>query len=173
MFFAVSLVVVFVSWFVTERTLSIHSIDTRRREAFYWAAVMTTFALGTAVGDLTAVTLHLGYFSSGVMFAILIAVPAVAYGWLGLNAVVAFWIAYVLTRPLGASVADWLGVSKARGGLGLGAGHVSLAAAVLIVGFVAHLTSVGRRAERTTRDRVHRRGMRSPFTAGEALQPDR
>jgi uncharacterized membrane-anchored protein len=82
---------------------------------------------------------------------------AVAYGWLGLNAVVAFWIAYVLTRPLGASFADWLGVSKARGALNLGADHVSLAAAVLIVGLVVHLTSSGRRAERATRNRVHRR----------------
>jgi uncharacterized membrane-anchored protein len=175
MLFAVALTVVFVSWFVTERTLSIHSIDTWRREAFYWAAVMATFALGTAVGDLTAVTLHLGYFSSGVMFAVLIAVPAVAYGWLGLNAVVAFWIAYVLTRPLGASFADWLGVSKTRGGLDLGAGHVSLAAAVLIVGFVVYLTKAGRRAERATRNRVYRRGLgtRSPSTANEALQPDR
>jgi uncharacterized membrane-anchored protein len=127
-FFAVALAAVFAVWFATERTLSIHSIDSWRREAFYWAAVVTTFALGTAAGDVTAVTLHLGYFASGVMFAVLITVPAVAYGWLGVNAVVAFWIAYVLTRPLGASFADWIGVSHVRGGLDVGAGRVSMIA---------------------------------------------
>lgn len=138
--FAVVLAVVFGSWFVTERTLSIHSINTRRREAFYWAAVMTTFALGTAVGDMTAITLHLGYFSSGVMFAVVIAIPAIAHWRLHLNAIFAFWFAYVVTRPLGASFADWMGVSHARGGLALGPGPVSLALATLIVVFVAYAT---------------------------------
>ena len=139
-FFAVSLAVVFALWYSTEKTLSIHSIYTTRREIFYWAAVMATFALGTAAGDMTAVTLHLGYFASGVMFAVVVAVPAVAHRWFGLNAILAFWFAYVATRPLGASFADWMGVSHARGGLDLGAGPVSLALAILIAGLVVYMT---------------------------------
>src|SRR3954452_18287683 len=105
-FYAVVLAVVFRVWFVSEGTLSIHSITTPRRELFYWAAVLATFALGTAAGDLTATTLHLGYLASGVLFAFVIAVPAVAHPKFGLNAVFAFWFAYVTTRPLGASFAD-------------------------------------------------------------------
>jgi uncharacterized membrane-anchored protein len=139
-FFAVALAVIFAAWYVSERTLSIHSIRTRRREVFYWAAVMATFALGTAAGDMTAVTWHLGYLSSGVMFAVVIAVPALANWRFGMNAILAFWFAYVATRPLGASFADWMGVSHARGGLDLGAGPVSLALAMLIVGFVIYLS---------------------------------
>lgn len=139
-FFAMALAAIFVLWHRMEKTLSIHSIYTRRREVFYWAAVMATFALGTAVGDLTAVTLHLGYLSSGILFAVVFAVPAVAYWRFGLNAIFAFWFAYIVTRPLGASFADWMGVSHARGGLAWGAGPVSLALAGLIVAFVIYLT---------------------------------
>jgi uncharacterized membrane-anchored protein len=139
-FFAVCLAVVFALWYASEKTLSIHSIYTTRREVFYWAAVMATFALGTAAGDMTAVTLHLGYLASGLMFAVVVAVPAVAHRGFGLNAILAFWFAYVATRPLGASFADWMGVSTARGGLDLGAGPVSLALAILIVGFVFYMT---------------------------------
>lgn len=106
-FFALALIAVFVTWYTSEKTLSIHSINTRRREFFYWATVLTTFALGTAAGDMTATTLGLGYFSSGLLFAGLIALPGLAYWLLGLNEIIAFWIAYVLTRPLGASFADW------------------------------------------------------------------
>ena len=102
-FFAVVLAVVFVAWYLTEKTLSIHSIRTPRREAFYWATVLATFALGTALGDMTATTLHLGYLASGIMFTVIFFIPAVGYRWLGLNAIVAFWFAYVVTRPLGAS----------------------------------------------------------------------
>ncbi len=138
-FFAACLAVVFAAWYFTERTLSIHSITTRRREVFYWATVLATFALGTAVGDLTATTLHLGYLTSGLMFTALICLPALAYWKLGLNSVVAFWIAYVLTRPLGASYADWLGVPHHYGGVGLGRGLVALILGVVIVGFVAFL----------------------------------
>lgn len=141
--FAVTLAAVFVVWHRAERTLSIHSIDTSRREIFYWAAVMATFALGTAAGDMTAVTLHLGYLSSGVMFAALIAIPAVGYRWLGMNGVFAFWFAYVLTRPLGASFADWMSVSHARGGLAFGPGPVSLVLALAIVGLVANMKQPG------------------------------
>lgn len=139
-FFVVALAAVLVVWYACERTLSIHSIVTWRREIFYWATVMTTFALGTAAGDMTAVTLNLGYFSSGVMFAVLIAIPALAYSWFALNGILAFWCAYIVTRPLGASFADWMGVSHARGGLALGTGRVSLALAVIIVALVGHLS---------------------------------
>jgi uncharacterized membrane-anchored protein len=142
-FFAVVLAAVFIAWNASEKTLSIHSIDTRRRELFYWATVMATFALGTAVGDLTATTLHLGYLVSGVIFAVLISVPALSYRLLGLNGVVAFWSAYVVTRPLGASFADWMGKSHRVGGLGLGDGLVSLGLTVLIVGLVGYMTVTG------------------------------
>jgi uncharacterized membrane-anchored protein len=116
-FFSVVLAVVLVAWYKVEGTLSIHSIHTRSRELFYWATVLTTFALGTAAGDLTAVNLHLGYWASGVLFAVLIAIPAVAHWRFGMNPIAAFWFAYIITRPLGASFADWMAVSHARGGL--------------------------------------------------------
>jgi len=139
-FYAVALAAVFATWYASERTLSIHSIRTPRRELFYWAAVLATFALGTAVGDLTAVTFGLGYLASAVLFAAAIMVPAIGYWRFGLNAILAFWSAYVLTRPLGASIADWLAVSRARGGLDLGTGPVSLALAALIALFVVYLS---------------------------------
>jgi uncharacterized membrane-anchored protein len=143
-FYAIVLAVVFRTWYVSEGTLSIHSIYTPRRETFYWAAVLATFALGTAAGDLTATTFGLGYFGSGLMFAAVIAVPAIGYRRFGMNSILAFWFAYVITRPLGASFADWLAVSPERGGLGLGTGPVSLVLAALIAAFVAYL-SVSRR----------------------------
>src|SRR5882757_6213207 len=124
-FYAVVLAAVFRAWYLSERTLSIHSITTERREVFYWAAVLATFALGTAAGDLTAVTFGLGFFGSGLMFAAIIAVPAIGYWRFGMNSILAFWFAYVVTRPLGASFADWLAVSSARGGLAIGTGLVS------------------------------------------------
>jgi len=140
-FYAIVLTAVFLTWQRSELTLSIHSILTRRRELFYWAAVLATFALGTAAGDMTARTLGLGYLGSGIMFAALIAVPAVAYWRFGMNAILAFWFAYIVTRPLGASFADWMAVPHSRGGLGFGYGPVSLVLAVLIAGFVAYLAS--------------------------------
>jgi len=138
-FYAASTVVIFALWFWSERTLSVHSIFTRRREAFYWAAVLATFAMGTAVGDMTAVTFQLGFFASGILFAVLIALPGLAYRFVRLNEIVAFWIAYIITRPLGASFADWLAVPANVGGLNLGKGVVSIALWVLIFGFVAFL----------------------------------
>jgi uncharacterized membrane-anchored protein len=131
-FYAVVLASIFFTWHRVEGTLSIHSIYTRRRELFYWATVLATFALGTAAGDMTATTLHLGFFGSIWLFAALIAIPAIGYRWFGMNEVLAFWIAYVLTRPLGASVADWFAVSSHRGGLGIGTGGVSLILAVSV-----------------------------------------
>ena len=138
-FFAVCLAVIFAAWYAAERTLSIHSITTPRRELFYWATVIATFALGTALGDLTATTLGLGYLASGILFTVVIAIPAVAYWKLRMNAILAFWFAYVVTRPLGASYADWLGVPPAHGGVGLGRGLVALILTVFIVGFVGYL----------------------------------
>jgi uncharacterized membrane-anchored protein len=134
------LVTVFVTWQRTEKTLSIHSIDTPRREAFYWAAVVATFALGTALGDLTAVTFHLGYGFSTVLFAGIIAVPAIGFWRFRWNAIFSFWFAYVITRPLGASFADWVGKPAILGGLGWGAGWVSLVLTAVIVVLVAFLT---------------------------------
>jgi len=145
-FFVVALAVVFATWYASERTLSIHSISTRRRELFYWATVLTTFALGTAAGDMTAATMHLGYFSSGILFAVVIAVPAIARWGLRLNAVAAFWFAYILTRPLGASFADWVGVPPSRRGLGYGTGQVTLVLAAGIVALVWILTTSDRKA---------------------------
>jgi uncharacterized membrane-anchored protein len=138
-FFAVVLTLVFASWYASEKTLSIHSIDNPRREVFYWTTVMTTFALGTAAGDMTASTLGLGYFLSGVVFAALIAVPAVAWYRFGLNPIVTFWFAYILTRPLGASFSDWMGKPPSWSGLGWGTGPVSVGLAILIIGFVGFL----------------------------------
>jgi uncharacterized membrane-anchored protein len=136
--YAGSVAVIFVLWYLSERTLSVHSIHSRRRELFYWAAVLATFAMGTAVGDMTAVSFHLGFFASGILFAVLIAIPAIAYRF-GLNEIVAFWWAYIITRPLGASFADWLAVPPSQGGLDLGKGAVSIASWMLIAGFVAYL----------------------------------
>lgn len=140
-FFVVALTAVFALWYASEKTLSIHSIFTVRREMFYWATVLTTFALGTAAGDMTAVTLHLGYFSSGVMFGVLIAVPALAYWLFRLNPILAFWSAYIVTRPLGASFSDWMAVTHKRGGLAWGDGPVSIVLAVVIVGLVGYLAA--------------------------------
>ncbi|MFE2287433.1 hypothetical protein ACFXDJ_25090 [Streptomyces sp. NPDC059443] len=137
--FTLALAAVLALWYASERTLSIHSIHTTRREVFYWATVLTTFALGTAVGDLTAGTLKLGYLPSGFLFAALIVLPVLGRRLLGLNAVAAFWAAYILTRPLGASFADWMGVPTARGGLGWGTGPVSLALLVPIAALVGYL----------------------------------
>jgi uncharacterized membrane-anchored protein len=137
--FATALALVFAAWYAVERDLSIHTIFSGRRELFYWATVMATFALGTAAGDLTASTLGLGYLGSAVVFAALFALPGLLYWRFHLNPIVAFWFAYVITRPLGATVADWLG-KPSLGGLGLGDGPVAAVLGVLIVVCVAYLT---------------------------------
>lgn len=138
-FFAVSLAVIFIVWYKAEKTLSIHSINTRRRELFYWATVMATFALGTALGDMTAATLNLGYLLSGILFAVVFVIPGIGYRKFRWNGIFSFWFAYVITRPLGASFADWFG-KPILGGLGLGDEIVSVILTVLIVVFVAYLT---------------------------------
>lgn len=139
-FFVVALTLIFIIWYVSEKTLSIHSVYTRRRELFYWATVLGTFALGTAAGDMTASTMHLGYFTSGVVFAILLAIPAIGSWLFGLNKIFAFWFAYIMTRPVGASFSDWIGAPQSSGGLGLGKGTVSLVLTIFIIILVGYLT---------------------------------
>ena len=138
-FYAIVLAVIFVLWYRSEGTLSIHSIRTPRREAFYWATVLATFALGTATGDLTARTLNLGYLASGIWFSLAFAAVAVAHWKFGLNPILAFWIAYVLTRPVGASFADYVAFPHAVGGLGVGHAQVALVLTFFIVCLVAYL----------------------------------
>jgi uncharacterized membrane-anchored protein len=137
--FAAVVGAVFFFWQRSEGTLSIHSITTRRREGYYWAAVLATFALGTAAGDLTAMSLNFGFLGSAALFGVLIAIPALAW-WRGkLNPIAAFWTAYVITRPLGASLADWLSKPHSATGLGLGDGTVSALALVVFVLLVAYV----------------------------------
>jgi uncharacterized membrane-anchored protein len=138
-FYAIVLAVIFVLWYRTEKTLSIHSIRTPRREAFYWATVLATFAMGTALGDMTATTLHLGYLTSGILFSVAFAVVAVAHWRFGLNPILAFWICYVLTRPIGASFADYFGFPHKVGGLGVGHGPVAVVLTIIIAALVAYL----------------------------------
>ena len=138
--FASALAVIFIAWYATERTLSIHTIYTFRRELFYWATVCATFALGTALGDLTAYVVGLGFFVSGILYTALFLLPGLGFWLLRLNAIFAFWFAYVMTRPLGASFADWIGKEKDLGGLGFGTGPLSIILGVLIIGFVIYVT---------------------------------
>lgn len=118
--FAIALALIFIGWHRSEKTLSIHSITTYRREAWYWLTILFTFALGTAAGDLTAERLKLGYLLSVGLFAGLIAIIAIAHLRFKLNAILAFWLAYILTRPLGASIGDYLSQARTDGGIGLG-----------------------------------------------------
>ncbi len=154
-FFTLALGLLFTFWYLSERTLSIHSIHTRRREMFYWATVLATFALGTATGDLTASTFGWGYLGSGFVFAGIIAAIALSHQAMGAllgrahrhfsrNAVFAFWLAYVFTRPLGASFADWMGKPPSIGGLGWGDGAASLLLFVPMAVLVAVLQKTHR-----------------------------
>jgi uncharacterized membrane-anchored protein len=138
--FGIALAVTFSVWFWKERTLSIHSIVTSRREAFYWLAILFTFALGTSAGDLTAERLNVGYGNSVLMFGAMIAVVAVAHFRFKLNAILAFWVAYVLTRPLGASIGDFMSQTRHDGGLGLGTTGTSAIFLSAILGMVVYLT---------------------------------
>jgi len=136
---AVVLAVIFWTWHHREGTLSIHSITTQTREAFYWATVFATFALGTALGDFTATALGLGYLASGILFAVLILIPALARWRLGLNEIAAFWLAYVVTRPLGASFADYISKPRHTSGIGFGDGPTALVFTAAVLIFVAYL----------------------------------
>ena len=138
--FAVALVAVFVFWYLSERTLSVHTIYTLRRELFYWAAILFTFSLGTSAGDLLSERLGLGYPLSALMFGAAIAIIYGAYRFRMMNEVLAFWLAYILTRPLGASMGDLLTQPSDAGGLGLGTIPVSVAFLLAIIALVFHLT---------------------------------
>jgi uncharacterized membrane-anchored protein len=137
--FSVILAAVFAVWYWSEKTLSIHSITTRRRELFYWSAILFTFALGTASGDLATEALHLGFRLGVVIFAGLIALIFASYR-MGLNAVAAFWFAYILTRPLGASLGDLLSQARQYGGLGWGTVNTSLVFLVVIAALVVAIS---------------------------------
>ena len=138
--FAVALALVFAAWYWSERTLSIHTIFTTRRELFYWLAILFTFALGTAAGDLFAEKMALGYFPSALIFGGLIAIIAVGHFAFKFNAVLAFWVAYILTRPLGASIGDELSQTKHAGGLGLGTTNTSYIFLGCILALVTYLS---------------------------------
>lgn len=138
--FSVALAIVFAIWYSREKTLSIKSIVTPTREAFYWLAVLVTFALGTAAGDLLAEKADLGYLLSGAIFGTAIALTYVAWRFLDFNEVAAFWIAYVLTRPMGASIGDYLSQPTKNGGLGLGTTTTSLIFLGAIIGLVIYLS---------------------------------
>ncbi len=135
---AAILAVIFWTWHHNEGTLSIHSITTQRRECYYWATVFATFALGTALGDYTAIALNLGYLSSGILFGIAILIPAAAWR-LGLNGIAAFWMAYVVTRPLGASFADYISKPRNQSGIGFSDGPTALVLTVAVVALVGYL----------------------------------
>jgi uncharacterized membrane-anchored protein len=149
--FAVALAATFAVWYSSEKTLSIHSISTLRREGFYWLTILFTFALGTAAGDLTAEKLNVGYWPSALLFGAVIAAVALAHKVLGLNAVLSFWIAYVLTRPLGASIGDYLSQATTDGGLGLGPNKTSAIFLAAILALVVYLT-VSKRDEIVVED---------------------
>lgn len=138
--FAIALIATFAAWYASERTLSIHTIHTTRREGFYWLAILFTFALGTAAGDLAAERLALGYFISALMFGGVIAAVTVAHLRFGLHAIPAFWLAYILTRPLGASLGDYLSQPRANGGLGVGTLGTSALFLATILALVTYLT---------------------------------
>jgi len=137
--FAIALAATFSAWYASERSLSIHSIYTTKREGFYWSAILFTFALGTAAGDLVAEQLSLGYWRSALLFAAVIGLVVAAWRYSHLNAVLAFWVAYVLTRPLGASIGDYLSQPKDVGGLALGTAATSAIFLTTILGVVFYL----------------------------------
>src|SRR5258708_3502570 len=139
--FGITLGVVFAAWYKVEKTLSIHTINHMRREGFYWLTILFTFALGTAAGDLTAEKFNLGYLISLIIFAASIAAVTIAHVRFKLNAVLSFWIAYILTRPLGASIGDYLSQAHSDGGLGLGTVITSAMFLITILVTVVYLTA--------------------------------
>jgi len=139
---AVILAAIFWLWKRNEGTLSIHSITTQRREAYYWATVFATFALGTALGDFTANSLNLGYLDSGILFAIVILIPALAHWRFGLNGIAAFWMSYIVTRPLGASFADYISKPKNTSGINFGDGPTAIVFAIAVFVLVSYLALV-------------------------------
>jgi uncharacterized membrane-anchored protein len=173
--FAVVTAAIFVRWYRSEGTLSIHSITSPRREKFYWAAVLSTFALGTAAGDLTGIQLNMGFWPSVVLFAAVISIPAIGWWQLNLNPIVGFWFAYIVTRPLGASFAD--GFSKnTNGGLALGDGTVAGIALIIFCALVAWVTikriDVQPPAELSPHPHVHHAAPHAPAAGGQRLAPE-
>lgn len=138
--FGSALIVVFVWWYVSEKTLSVHKIDTTRREFFYWAAILFTFSLGTSAGDLISESSGLGYAYATLLFAVVIGLIFLAYKYLKMNSILAFWLAYILTRPLGASLGDLLSQNVKVGGLGLGTTVTSIVFLLTILSLVIYLT---------------------------------
>lgn len=138
--FSVVLSAIFVAWYFNEKTLAMHSINTAKRELFYWAAILFTFALGTATGDFLAEALKLGYAQSALLFGGAIAIIAIAYHYFRMNAVLAFWMAYILTRPLGASIGDLLSQPTKNGGYGLGTVGTSILFLSVILSLVIYLS---------------------------------
>ncbi|HZQ81951.1 MAG TPA: hypothetical protein VFB25_08250 [Gaiellaceae bacterium] len=171
--------VIFVVWYRSEGTLSIHSITTQRREAYYWATVFATFALGTALGDYTATSLNLGYLSSAILFSVVILLPLLAHRLLALNAIAAFWMSYVVTRPLGASYADYISKPRALSGIAFGDGQTAIVFALAVLVLVIYLALVRPDIQRagmpqgqpaSTRESAAPSGVPSPV---QASQPDR
>jgi uncharacterized membrane-anchored protein len=151
--FSIALVVTFVAWYAIERTLSIHTIYTTRREAFYWLAILFTFALGTAAGDLVAEGLGLGYLTAGLIYAAVIAVIAIVFLAGQMKAILAFWLAYILTRPMGASFGDLLSQPSSEGGLAFGTIVTSFLFLACIAGTVVYMT-VSRDGLETVKEEV-------------------
>jgi uncharacterized membrane-anchored protein len=147
---AIVLAAIFWTWHHNEGTLSIHSIITQRRECYYWSTVFATFALGTALGDYTANAVNLGYLASGILFSVVIVLPALAWWKLGLNQVTAFWMAYVVTRPLGASFADYVSKPRKLSGVGFGDGATALVLTVAVAVLVVYLCLARPDIQRTT-----------------------
>jgi uncharacterized membrane-anchored protein len=158
---AAILAAVFWAWHRSEGTLSIHSITTQRRESFYWATVFATFALGTALGDFTATSLGMGYLASGIFFFVLISIPALAWWRFDLDSIAAFWMAYVVTRPLGASFADYFSKPHSISGIGFGDGPTALVFAVAVVALVSYL-AIARPDIQRLRPESERLGSQTP-----------
>ena len=147
-FFTTALAVTFALWYYSEKTLSIHSIFTNKREAFYWLAILFTFALGTAAGDLVAEQFGLGYFATGILFGMIIASLTFGYFALGLDAILGFWLVYIFTRPLGASFGDLLSQPREYGGMGFGTIITSGLFLAAIGAIVAYMTATHKGEER-------------------------
>lgn len=147
--FGISLIIIFIFWYKIEKTLSIHSIFTSRREFFYWATIVATFSLGTAMGDMTAATFGWGYLLSGIVFGILFLLPMIGYKFLKLNEVLTFWFAYIITRPFGASFADYFGRTPDLGGIGFGTGRTSLILIIFIIIFIIYLSITHKDVKKT------------------------
>jgi uncharacterized membrane-anchored protein len=168
----VVLCAIFAVWYRREGTLSIHSITTQRREAYYWATVFATFALGTALGDYTAIALNLGYLSSAILFSVVILLPAIAHRRFRLNAVAAFWMSYVVTRPLGASWADYISKPKNLGGLAFGDGQTALVFGLAIAGCVVYLALRRPDIQRSDETFGVSSPLRSPSPAVRSNEPE-